>query len=350
MIEVIGVPWILVLAIVLALAVLALAYRSVSRRLAFASRLAKKRARRIADSARMFRMAEEIAGLGVWQYHPLSGRQRWSLGMKQLFGIDPDEDVQAGDLETVLAANGIDLTGYATRTHQASCDTTKRFEIQRLDGASRVLSMRGTPRFNRRGSIRSYTAVLMDVTDQVRHVQDLTASREEAIEQARNAQKLAETDALTGLANRRRAMADLDLLVMQSRQTSEPLVLIIFDIDHFKQVNDRHGHPAGDAVLKRIAEIACQQSRQNDIVGRIGGEEFVWIVPEADLVLARVISERLRQAIALGSGTGPVPPVTISVGFAAAEAGDTALTLFARADAALYKAKDAGRNTIRMAA
>ena len=126
--------------------------------------------------------------------------------------------------------------------------------------------------------------------------------------------------------------------------------MIVFDIDHFKTVNDTYGHPEGDKVLRRIATVAKEQARASDVIGRIGGEEFAWIVPGADESFAKLVAERLRLAIAVDGVSGEVPMVTVSMGIAAIESGDTSLSLFARADAALYSAKNAGRNTVRLAA
>lgn len=102
--------------------------------------------------------------------------------------------------------------------------------------------------------------------------------------------------------------------------------------------------------MRRIAAITREQVREGDIVDRMGGEEFVWVLPGANLELARVAADRLRLAIAAGSASGEVPPVTVSIGIASALSGDTGLSLFGRADEALYDAKNAGRNTVRMAA
>jgi len=323
--------------------------RSTKKHLAF-RRLASKRACKISDTMRMFRMAEDITGLGVWQYSPKRKKQTWSQGMKTLFGLEADEVVMPGDMEALLSSNGIDLIAAATNAGQIGKELSAQYSIVRLDGEKRVLDVRATRTKNQLGQTRTFTAVLMDVTDQTERESELENSRQMAVEQAQEARELAETDPLTGLANRRRIMAVLDQLVMQARRKKQKLCLIIFDIDHFKNVNDSYGHPAGDCVIKRVAQIACEQARKEDIVGRIGGEEFVWIVPGADMAFARVISERLRQAIALDSGVGNVPAVTVSIGFASPEVDDTSLTLFARADDALYDAKNSGRNMVRMAA
>src|SRR5690606_487223 len=115
---------------------------------------------------------------------------------------------------------------------------------------------------------------------------------------AAEAQKLANTDPLTGLANRRCTLDWLDRLVRASQEVGEPLSALIFDIDHFKRVNDTLGHQAGDEVLRRVAEIARAQLRTEDLVGRIGGEEFVCILPGVSTTEARALAERLCKAIA----------------------------------------------------
>ena len=126
---------------------------------------------------------------------------------------------------------------------------------------------------------------------------------------------------------------------------------MIFDVDHFKAINDCFGHPTGDAVLKRIAEIARQQVRGDDMIGRIGGEEFLWLLPEVGPALARQRAEQLRAAIEHGTAKGSdLPRATVSLGLAQFQSGDTAERLLARADAALYQAKQGGRNKVHRAA
>ncbi len=315
-----------------------------------AARLARQRTRKMGELIRTVRMAESIAELGVWQYDPSTGEQNWSDGMRALFGVDHDEPLQQGDAETLLLANNIDLIDRVSEY----CDTREPFELSYdiigYDDMPRSISIQACNLPNSSGGVSRVVGVVRDVTDQVARERMLEQSREIALTEAHRARELASTDALTGLANRRRIMAALDQIVVHSRRYDEPLSLIVFDIDHFKSVNDTHGHPEGDRVLKRLAEIALRQSRETDLVGRVGGEEFVWIIPGADEGFARIMAERLRQAIAAGSAVGTVPAVTASVGFAELMAEDTALSLFARADKALYDAKESGRNRVRMAA
>jgi two-component system cell cycle response regulator len=127
--------------------------------------------------------------------------------------------------------------------------------------------------------------------------------------------------------------------------------LMLFDIDHFKQVNDRFGHPAGDEVLRELAGRAMRQVRSVDLVGRLGGEEFVVVMPETSLSGAVVVAERLRVAVAdepfILQDNGGKLPITVSVGIAVTgKETDTLESLLKRADEALYAAKNAGRNRV----
>jgi diguanylate cyclase (GGDEF)-like protein len=155
---------------------------------------------------------------------------------------------------------------------------------------------------------------------------------------------------LTGLANRRCALARLDALLQRTRIHGTALSVVMFDIDHFKLVNDGYGHATGDDVLVRVAELSQRFVRADDLVGRLGGEEFVWLLPEVRMEEAARLAERLRRAISDESGEGGLPRVTISVGLAARRGGDSADLILARADEALYAAKQAGRNQVHEAA
>ncbi len=314
------------------------------------ARIARQRAESMSELLRTVRTAETIAGIGIWQYDPSTGTQQWSDGLKRVFGIDSDEVFVEGDAETLLFANNIDLVGKVDE----HCDEVDpfhlQFDVHGFDGVPQSISVHACNLRGRNGDLHRVVAVVRDNTKQIERVRALETSRAAAINEARYARELAETDALTGLANRRRVMRQLDRLVMNARMTQMPLVLVMFDIDHFKRVNDTHGHPSGDKVLQRVAALANGQARGSDIVGRVGGEEFVWVIPGASDGMARIMTERLRVVIASDSGVEPVSAVTISLGYTFIQAGDTALSLFARADAALYAAKNSGRNRVRMAA
>ncbi|MEM6858356.1 MAG: GGDEF domain-containing protein [Pseudomonadota bacterium] len=321
--------------------------RSENRQLA---RIARRRARSMNELLRTVRMAESIADLGIWQYNPSSGTQQWSEGMRQLFGVDHHDDFVAGDAETLLFANDINLVGDVSRRATERAPFTLRYDIHGYDGVPRSISVQACNLLGEAGVVARVIAVVRDVTDEVNRERQLENSRREAEQEAKRARELAETDALTGLANRRRVMAQLDHMILDARREDYPLVLIVFDIDRFKRVNDTYGHVEGDKVLKTVAEVAILQAREMDLVGRVGGEEFVWIAPRMNQLQAQQAAERLREAVSYGSAVGAVPGVTISVGLAQLGPSDTSLLLFSRADSALYAAKEGGRNLVKLAA
>lgn len=315
-----------------------------------AARLAQVRSSGMRDLLRTVRMAETISGLGVWQYDCATGTQRWSDGLRSLFGVHDGEEFLAGDAETLLRANNIDLVAQVKANCQESGPFEMRFDITGYDTVERSIAVSACNLVGSDRQVERVVAVIRDITDEVKRERELEVSCARAEDEADRVRELAETDALTGLANRRRVMAELDHQVIDMRETGRSLMLVMFDIDHFKKVNDTYGHAQGDAVLKRVARIARLQAREGDLVGRIGGEEFVWIIPDATGAGIVSMSERLRAAIARGSGTTNTPPITISAGYTELRPEDTSLSLFDRADKALYEAKDQGRNQVRMAA
>jgi two-component system cell cycle response regulator len=169
-------------------------------------------------------------------------------------------------------------------------------------------------------------------------------------ENHRRSMSLALIDELTGLYNRRYVLAHLSELLARRSGPGGHIAVMLFDIDHFKQVNDRYGHPAGDTVLREIAARAVRNVRSVDLVGRLGGEEFVVVMPETNPAGAAVAAERLRAAMAnevfeLDGGT--TVPLTVSIGVAVTDDGDNdSEALLKRADDALYAAKNDGRNRV----
>jgi two-component system cell cycle response regulator len=163
---------------------------------------------------------------------------------------------------------------------------------------------------------------------------------------------LALTDGLTGLYNRRYLSAHLVGLFAGVGESAQGPALLLFDIDWFKRVNDSHGHAAGDAVLKEVANRVLRHVRGFDLVARYGGEEFVVVLPETPLPVALVVAERMRSVIAekpIEVGEQHVA-ITISIGVAMTrDAQETPESLLRRADEALYAAKHGGRNCIRIA-
>jgi diguanylate cyclase (GGDEF)-like protein len=169
--------------------------------------------------------------------------------------------------------------------------------------------------------------------------------------QARHLQTLASTDELTGLANRRALMAFVNDAVERAHRDAMALAVLMIDIDHFKRINDSHGHAVGDQVLRHASRVLASGLRERDRLGRVGGEEFVSVLPGATLAQARQVAERMRNAIEAARLIGPSGEVrfTVSIGVAGARTAESADALLERADAALYAAKNGGRNAVVIA-
>ena len=159
-------------------------------------------------------------------------------------------------------------------------------------------------------------------------------------------------DSLTGLLTHGTLKEFLKKEVYFARRRDAPVAIVMIDLDHFKQINDKHGHAAGDRVLKGVSSILRKRLRREDGVGRYGGEEFALVLPSCTAELAQRVVEQLRQMIAevtFYTDTGEAFHVTFSAGIAAHPLWDEPADLLLAADTALYKAKVSGRNQIKVA-
>lgn len=164
--------------------------------------------------------------------------------------------------------------------------------------------------------------------------------------------KLARHDGLTGILNRQHFVERAEAILATAAASHEPVCLILFDLDHFKQINDAHGHLVGDRVLRRTADVCAQHLRVGDIFGRLGGEEFAVLLPGSCVEDIAVRAEALRVAIASASGDRDLRDVRVSASLGVAgtrDAGHDLRQLMADADDALYRAKRAGRNRVVVA-
>jgi diguanylate cyclase (GGDEF)-like protein len=167
-----------------------------------------------------------------------------------------------------------------------------------------------------------------------------------------DAERRAQLDSLTGVLNRRSLLERLDAACQRAQARDLPISLLFIDLDHFKAINDSHGHLAGDACLRAIVAPIQSELRQSDVIGRYGGEEFIVILSSADGTAAQAIADRIRARIAelRVEGFGETIRLTCSIGIAASDVhGVWGEALVARADAAVYAAKRAGRNQVRAA-
>lgn len=167
----------------------------------------------------------------------------------------------------------------------------------------------------------------------------------------RELHRQATLDFLTGIANRRHFMAMTEREFRLSRRHGTPFAIAVADLDLFKSINDRYGHPVGDLILKQFCAACRQALRSSDVLGRVGGEEFAILLPNTHLAAAIEVAERVRKAVAEAQVTTPqgvTVRVTGSFGLTEHDSLDQDISaLFRRADAALYEAKEAGRNCVR---
>jgi diguanylate cyclase (GGDEF)-like protein len=156
------------------------------------------------------------------------------------------------------------------------------------------------------------------------------------------------SDMLTGTYNRRRLVELGEQEIARAERYEQPLCLAMLDLDHFKGINDTHGHAVGDAALRHAAEAIKGRVRSYDHVGRYGGEEFVIVAPNTNLEGARRLAEAVREAVAKTqlSANGKMVPITVSIGVAQWLADESLDEILRRADAALYRAKETGRNRV----
>jgi diguanylate cyclase (GGDEF)-like protein len=193
---------------------------------------------------------------------------------------------------------------------------------------------------------RAFNQMADDIQAFTGNLERLVAERTEALEQKiRQVEELSATDPLTGIFNRKRLNEELAIEIERVKRYAGFMALIMFDIDHFKEINDAHGHAVGDSVLVELVSVVKGLIRRADVFSRWGGEEFLILLPETDLEGAQKMAEKLRVSIETNKFTG-VPIVTCSFGVAAFTEIDDEDTLLKRADDALYDAKNSGRNRV----
>ncbi len=311
---------------------------------------------KLEQAERSLRMILDALPIGVWltdaagriiQSNP-AGRQIWST---------PD----GGSLErggSRLRDGGpFAASDWAAAETLRSGDTCaeESLLVEMPDGSRKVLLHATVPLKDVNDKVTGAVIIDRDIT--ARHESDellQQAQRDadaanralaEALDRERAA---ARTDELTGIANRRHFFALGDQIFEIARRYKQPLSLVMFDLDHFKRINDRHGHQLGDQSLKHVARLALSELRGADLLARYGGEEFVILLPETDADEALAVGERIRLAIEsrpLTTADGEIM-MSISAGIASIEPedGDNLESLVGRADLILYAAKAAGRN------
>lgn len=212
------------------------------------------------------------------------------------------------------------------------------FRILHKDGEQRWCASASRPVVDTKGVARGFRSSTRDITDR------------KALES--RLEHLAETDTLTGIYNRRKLFEIMTTELYRATRYGVPLSIALFDLDHFKVVNDTHGHAAGDACLVAFVELIKGAIRQSDVFARLGGEEFVLLLPETRVHEAKLLTDKLRGLTAEMEipYDGQTLGLTVSAGVTTVSNKDAAVDdLFDRADAALYQAKDEGRNRVVVA-
>jgi len=301
---------------------------------------------RLEQSNRLLLQAEEAALVGHWRVDVLDWTIQWSDQAYRIHGIEPGTAVGVeNSADLYMPGDGARLRATVAEAVRKGTDFEFHGQIIRADDDEvRDIVSRGSVERSRTGRVVGIFGTIQDVTETVENARMLDAAR-------RDAEAAANTDQLTGLPNRRHTLAFLTKALAASRGGGAPLAVAIFDIDHFKAINDRYGHSVGDSVIRRVGRRAKASLREEDMVGRYGGEEFVCVLPGASAHAAAAMVERVRQAIeADPEGAEDAPNVTVSIGLAVYAGEATIEDLLQRADQALYAAKRGGRNRLQVAA
>ena len=241
---------------------------------------------------------------------------------------------------------GVRLRGLMPET--LSDATEGQFELRMTGG--KILEFRFSSILSPDQTVQGRVVLVRDVTGERADQAELQAAQASLRTLNVELERLARTDPLTGLANRRRLLEELDREWARSVRSGQPLSLLLLDLDHFKRVNDEHGHLVGDTVLESVGGILAALVRPQDLPARFGGEELAVLFTNTDLASATIASERLLEGIRShqhADDAGVLFHVTTSGGLARRETWDqTPRDLLARADRALYEAKGAGRDRV----
>ncbi|MEN6543287.1 diguanylate cyclase [Parvibaculum sp.] len=294
----------------------------------------------------------------IWTMTP-DGRITYiSPAIERARGLTPDEAMQQS-LDQILTpdsqatvAEYLAEVNAGVKTGRGPQNFRGDLEYYKKDGSTYWTEVLAYPLIGGDGSLVEIVGVTRDIDARKHYEQELERAREEA-EAANQAlalanaklQRLATTDDLTGAANRRHFEEALDMERERARRYGEPVSLILFDIDHFKRVNDRFGHQAGDITLVELTHLVSLRLRALDLLARWGGEEFVVMMPHCRTVDAMKLADRLRSMIA-DYKFPVVGHITVSMGVTALRPDEQLEDGLKRVDDAMYQAKRHGRNRI----
>ncbi|SHM36753.1 PAS domain S-box-containing protein/diguanylate cyclase (GGDEF) domain-containing protein [Caldanaerovirga acetigignens] len=255
----------------------------------------------------------------------------WNPSAEQMFGYKSQEAIGT-ELQKLLALNDSFLSklkGLINKSGQSSQISKFEFETKRRDGSSIEVELSlSTVIINGKWHA---IAIFRDITERKKNERLLFLQ--------------AITDPLTGIYNRRYIIQMIENEVLRFKRTGKPFSLIIFDLDHFKKINDTFGHAAGDMTLKKIADVIKKRIRKTDILGRWGGEEFIILLPETSIENATSLANELKDKLE-GVIFPKIGRITASFGVTSSRSEDDVDSIISRADELLYKGKAAGRNCV----
>ncbi|MBS0545896.1 MAG: diguanylate cyclase [Proteobacteria bacterium] len=321
----------------------------------------------IEERERSYAYAMAAAGEGIWDWNVERGIVTHNASWCALLGFPPEElqhpievfaaHLHEDDRGTVLASieTALRESGHYCHEHRmrrrdgSEIWVLDRGEVVERDAAGRPIRMAGcvtdiSARKRDEQALCKATEALAEMNARLEQkVAERTAALARANEELR---LLARHDALTGLPNRLAGNERLSDEFIRMKRSGVPYAVVMMDLDHFKSINDCHGHAVGDAVLRHTAEVLRRSIRESDFVARFGGEEFLAIIPASDLSGARVVGEKIRQSIE--ASTAPiVERLTVSLGLALATPDhDDIHVAMRQADRGLYRAKRSGRNQL----
>ena len=294
----------------------------------------------------------------IWTLEPDGTLSYISPAVEKLRGFTPAEALRLPPEEVLTPASLANFRRYfgkvQSRVRSGLPLEPFRSELEYYcrDGSTVWGEVMVYPQEDAKGRLRQFLGVSRDISERKRHelemrqARDLTEQANQALQAANEElQRLAITDTLTGVWNRRHFEEVVAAEIQRNRRYDEPLSLLLFDIDHFKAINDTHGHLVGDQVLIGLSHRVRDHLRGVDVLARWGGEEFVVLLPHCDGPQAQRLAEKLRALIAAEPFPG-AGRVTSSFGVAEFRPPESADTWLNRADAALYQAKAAGRNRV----
>lgn len=300
--------------------------------------VAEQANRELQESEARFRLMADSAPVLIWMTNANQSAIWFNRHWLEFTGRHLQREIGDGWLESVYPSH-VELVKKLFDWHfNVRKPFSVEYRLRRHDGAYRWIINNGVPRLNEKGQFIGFIGSCIDITKHKEMEEELW--------------ELATTDGLTGFLNRRHFLVRLqeEFDRMQRKPELRSSVLML-DLDHFKQINDNYGHATGDAVLKHFSDIIRSEQRKIDVVGRLGGEEFGIILPDTDILEARVFAERLRNSVEVKplSQQDIMIDITVSIGLASLnEHSKSPDSVLSNADHALYEAKEKGRNRVAL--